>query len=347
MRFGLRILRGFVAGAAAILLSQGAHACTLTADVTATLSPYSPAAVKAGAVPAVPSRAGLMCDTAVLVLLSDNAIKAKFHSENGLTLKQQSGSATVDYAASVDPSGTYAFGQDTTINYMQNNLLNLLGLLGGSSADLPIYVKPKATATLPPVGVYTDRITIDWDWKMCTGIGALGLCIGILDQGVGRSTITVTLNVTPQNMTMTVTSATTWDPISGTLNPKAFPGSKRRQSLTVNNPDIVAVDTGTVQLVLPTPTGTMVALDGDGTGIGAAIRLADGAPASGMALSYVGPGDSGDDVDFSSDGGASWAYAPAAGNAASQRAITHVRLRPRGAMAKQSNFTVSLPYQVR
>ena len=39
-----------------------------------------------------------------------------------------------------------------------------------------------------------------------------------------------------------------------------------------------------------------------------------------------------------------WTYPPVAGNAASESAVTHVRIRPQGTMAKQSSFSVSLPY---
>ena len=52
--------------------------------------------------------------------------------------------------------------------------------------------------------------------------------------------------------------------------------------------------------------------------------------ASGLTLSFGGLGDQGDDVDFSSDNGATWTYVPVAGADGLDPAVTHVRVRPQG-----------------
>lgn len=322
-----------------------AAACTVSASVTSTLGTYSPAAVQAGVVPALQSRAGIVCPSGVLVLLGGNYLRATFGSTNGFKLVQQGGTVKLPYGASADQAGTTPFVQGATIDYMQNNLLNLLGLLGGSSADVPLFVKPGATATPPPLGSYTDRITIDWSWNMCPGIGLLGLCIGVPDTGTGQSVLDVSLIVSPQGMIVSITSAATWDPTDGAINPKALPGGRQRMLVTVTNPDIVPIEPGTIAIVLPTSPSLTVALDGDGVSVGDAIRMSEGAPASGVTLRYGGGADATDDIDFSADQGASWSYAPSA-TLVSERAITHVRLRPQGVMAKQSSFSVSVPYLV-
>ncbi len=333
-------------GLAATLIAVPAAACTLTSTVATSLGTYSPGAVKAKAVPALQSRAGLQCGTALLVLLNGNYIRATFRSTNGFKLLR-TGGGSVAYKASADAGGTYAFAQGTTINYLQNNLLNVLGLLGGSTADLPFFVRPDE-ATLPPVGVYKDRITIDWDWNMCNGgIGLLGICLGDSDVGSGRSVIDVTLNVTPQNATMAMSTTTIWDPVNGSTYPKAIPGSRGSVSVSFTNPDIVPLDGGPVEFVVPTPEGSAIALgSGDGW-TGAAITLMEGSPASAMSLRYTDASDAGDDVDFSADNGQTWTYLPGSGNSASERAVTHVRVRARGIMAKTSSFAIRISYRVR
>jgi len=328
-----------------LFCANAAAACTVSPSVTSALGPYSPAAVQAGAVPALQSRGGLTCPTAVLSLLSANYIRARFRSQNGFVLLQQSGSGRVSYTASADPAGTYKFTQGSTIDYMQNNLLNLLGLLGGSSADLPFFVQPIG-GTRPPVGSYRDRITIDWSWYQCPLIGALGLCVGIPNQGSGTSTIDVTLTVSPVDIVVATSWSTTWDPVNTGTRPKALPGARLRSAVAVANTDIVPLDANSLAIVVPTPVRMMPALDGDGATSDPAIRIVDGA-AAGLAIRYAGPSDMTDDVDFSSDGGTSWTAVPIAGDAGSQGAISHVRLRPQGAMIKQSRVTVSLSYQVR
>ena len=319
-----------------LVASMPASACTVTANVPQTIGTYSPAAIAAGAVPALQTQAGLTCSSAVLTLLGGNYVRGTFGSVNGMTLKQQGGSATVGYVASADPAGSYRFGQGTTVDYMQNNLLNALGLLGGSSATLPIFVRP-AKGVLP-AGVYTDRITIDWSWYLCPGIGLAGACVGTPDTGSGRSTL---------DMILTIGTAATWDPVNGTNYPKELPGGRVRTSVFATNPDIVPLDAGSIALVIPAAGRLIVGLDGDGSGSASVVQFTDGSPASGVTLTYAGPADTTDDVDFSADGGVTWIYVPVAGNLASEAAVTHVRLRPRGSMAKQSAFTVSVPFLVR
>lgn len=341
------LLRAVIAAAAAFLVATPAAACTLSTSVTTSLGTYSPAAVKAAAVPGLQSRGGLSCPSSVIVLLGSNYIGATISTLNGSTLVR-SGGGGIPYKLWADAAATtYEIKPGVAFDFMQNNLLNVLGLLGGSNVDLPFYVKPTG-GTLPPVGTYTDRITINWNWSLCPGgVSLAGLCIGTRDFGTGTSTIDVTLTVTPRDATITMTSTTTWDPVNGTSYPKTLPGSRRRIAANLANPDLVPLDSGSLNVILPTPAGTYIALDGDGASGGAAIVLTDGSPASGVSARYGTPADATDNVDFSADGGATWTYAPVAGNNASQSAVTHVRIRPQGPMARQSNFSVSVPYLVR
>lgn len=340
-------LRQLILALLLAMMPGAASACTVSASVSGHLGSFSPAAVELGAVPALESRGGMSCASSLLTLLGGNYMRARFRSANGLKLVQQDGTASVDYVASADPDGMYRFGQDVTIDYMQNNLLNLLGLLGGSNADLPFFVRP-AGGTAPPPGTYRDTITIEWSWYQCPGgINLLGICLGWLDRGREQATIEVTLLVAPRNMAVRMANRVTWDPVNATRHPKMLPGARLRATLSLANTDIVPLDPGSASVTIPTPDKLRVALDGDGASTGTAIRLTEDAPESGLTLRYIAPGDTSDDVDFSSDGGVSWGYLPVAGDAASEAAITHVRLRPRGAMARQSSVMLSIPYTVR
>jgi hypothetical protein len=95
--------------------------------------------------------------------------------------------------------------------------------------------------------------------------------------------------------------------------------------------------------VAATPPNTTISLDGDGAS-GALAVFTQGSPASGLAFSYVSPTSTGDDVEFSSDGGSTWTFQP---TTATQAQVTHVRLKPRGAMAAGSNFKLSVAYAVK
>ena len=327
--------------------ASNAYACTVSPPVTTNLGSYSSPAMQRSAVPAVRSRGGLSCASSLVTLLGGSYIRGRFSSANGFRLLRADGPGTITYTASADPAGTVPFAQGTTVNYMQNNLLNVLGLLGGSSADLPFFVKPSAAASLP-LGTYTDRVTITWSWYLCPGgIGLGGLCIGGAESGTGSAVIDVTLIVTRRDVTIALTNVATWDPDNGTRQPKTLPGGRGRLLVTISNPDLIPLDEGTFSILLPRPAGTTVALDGDGTADPAVVRMSEGATPSTVAIRYAGPGDMTDDVDFSADAGGSWTFVPVAGDPASQSQVTHVRVRPRGTMAKQSSFAVSVPYLVR
>jgi hypothetical protein len=329
--------------AAAVALALGcglpgaADACTpSTTAITADLGSYSPAAVNAGAVQPLPARAGLSCQPSTLVLLGNNRIKATFRSTNGLKLKGSGGEFA--YVASADPAGQVVFAQNGTVDYMQNNLLNLLGLLGGSSADLPFFVQPKR-GTAPAAGTYSDTVEISWEWYLCSGLGILGGCLGTPVEGRAKTVVTVTLDVRARPLEITATAVTSWDPVNGTASPKALPGSRRRWTVSVHNPDIVPLDANSVAVTLTLPQRETLALDGDGTGSTAVFALAEGTPASGLTLGYAGPASTADNVDFQT-GGTGWTAAP---TVATQGSVTAVRLRPQGTMAAGSRFTVTLP----
>jgi len=324
--------------------AAAAPACTATAPVTTQAGTYSPAAVNAGKVPQVAGSAGLACDSSLLVVFGSNSIKGSFSSANAMRLTK--GAAAIAYTASADPAGTIPITQGASVEYMQNNVLNVAGLLGGSSAALPMYIKLPG-GTLPPVGTYTDTITVNWTWKICRGISSL-VCVGGYETQSTpvRSDITITLVVQPQDMTIAVTQATTWDPVNGTAQPRALPGAKGRTTFVVRNPDLVALDDGSIAILFKVPAKTSIALDGDGSASATTIGFSDGSPTSGTTLAYS-PTNAADDVDFSSDDGATWTYAPTPGNRASEAAVTQVRFRPHGAMKPGSSFTLSIPYLVR
>jgi hypothetical protein len=343
---GSRIGAILLAALLALASSSPASACTITSAVTANLGPYSPQAVRAGAVPSLYTRAGLNCAPSVIVLLGMNYIRAKFQSQNGMKLRDGNGNV-VNYGASADADGAAPFTQGGTVDYMQNNLLNILGLLGGSSAEFPIYVKP-SSPSVPPEGVYTDRVTITWNWYLCQGVNALFICLGTPDAGLNvPTTVDIRLTVTANRMVVTTTLATTWDPVNTTYRPKAIPGSRQRIVAAVSNPDIVPIDANTVAISVAVPPLGRVAFDGDKAGVADFIRFTDGNVQSKVTIGYTASNSMTDDVDFSSDGGTSWTYQPIAGNLASETAITHIRLRPKGTMAASSNFAVSYPIAVK
>ena len=326
------------------LAGPAAAACGVATTVSDNLGSYSLNAIKAGAPPYVSAFGGFSCSSAALLtVLAGNYLKATVASGSVLKLTSATSSDSVTYQLAAASDGTSPLVPGAATYYVNGTTLTLLS---GGTSSVPVYVK-LASATAVAPGTYTGSVAIKWDWYFCSVLGVGTLCAGTVDSGSKTATLSFTLTVTPQQTTMVVTSATTWDAVSGTTDPKAIPGSRRRASITIANPDIVALDLNTLALVLPVASGTIVALDGDGTGSGAVVQTTDGSPASGLTVSYVAPSSTTDNVDFSSDGGVTWTYVPTAGDTTSEAMVTHIRIRPQGSMAAGSSYKVSIPFLVR
>ncbi|PZU09817.1 spore coat protein U domain-containing protein [Sphingomonas sp.] len=328
--------------------SGATAACDVATPIATSVGNYSPAAIKASA-PFVKTGAGFSCASfSVLTVLSGNFLKATVPA--GTVLKLTSAASPTDsvtYQLFADSNASIELKPGISAYYMNGVILNLLNLLGDGTINVPVYFKLASTNAVAP-GTYTGSFSVKWDWNFCNGIAVAFACVGIVDSGSKSGVVNVTLVVQSRPPIVSLTlGQPTWDSVNGTYNPKAIPGSKRRMILTVTNPDIVATQADAVQLILPTPTNMIIALDGDGTGSGAVIQGSEGSPASGLTFSYSGASNTGDDVDFSSDQGTSWTYAPVAGNATSQAAVTTVRVRPKGSMAALSSYSVTVPYSVR
>jgi len=337
----------FLAAAFTLLFAAtgaSAASCTAAATSTATLA-QSPNAVFNDVAPYTAFPGGFGCPTGspVLTLLGSNYLKVTI-SNTTYKLTHTNGANTVDFLLAAQASGTPQVSGTTTF-IINGTLLDLLGLLGTAPTSIPLYIKPRlASPTVAPLpGVYTGTFRAKWEWSFCTGI-SIGICIiGKTETGNMNTDVTATLTVGGVAPTISTVAATTWDDQNGTSNPKAIPGAKRRMTVTVGNPDIAVQDNNVVAVVVATPPNTTVSLDGDGTS-SAFAAFTEGSPASGLAFSYVSGASTSDDVEFSSDNGSTWTFAP---TAATQTSVTHVRLKTRGSMAAKSNFTVKLAYKVK
>lgn len=323
--------------AAALCASGASAACTATPTATSSAT-YSPNAVT----PATPSMgAGFGCATgsALIISFSGNYLKATITTSNGYKLSQ-AGAPDITYGLYADAAGTKPLSGTATY-YINGTSSDLAGLIGTAPTSVPVYIKPNISGAVKS-GVYTGTFTILWDWSFCSL--AVGSCIGVTDKDTKSSIVTVNLTISGGMPATIVTSTKViTDDQNGATNPKSTPGAKQRTTVTVANPDIAAMASNTMELKLATPANTTIALDGDGAG-GAFAVFTEGSPASSLAFTYSGPSSLTDDVEFSSDNGSSWLFLP---TAATQAQVTHVRLKPRGAMAAGSNFKLSVVYKVK
>lgn len=134
------------------------------------------------------------------------------------------------------------------------------------------------------------------------------------------------------------------DPLNSTTNPKLIPGSYVYYTVTVENPGGAPVTSGSIVITDPTPGNLSLYVANLPATTG---PLLFGAGSSGATYTFSGLASTTDDLEFSNNGGTSWTYVPTANGAGVDPAVTHMRIRPKGAMAAGSSFTLNFGYLVK
>ena len=132
------------------------------------------------------TNAGLTCTPGGISLLGTAYFKAKISSAQTGLLGPTGD--VITYTISAASNGTHPIARGVEFDFASN------GLLGTSAPSMiPLYF-----TTVPnnvAAGVYTEILTVQWDWYYCTGLGALGICLGS-DSGVAKiSHLTVSMTV--------------------------------------------------------------------------------------------------------------------------------------------------------
>lgn len=153
----------------------------------------------------------------------------------------------------------------------------------------------------------------------------------------------VSLVVTYPPLNITKTSSALSDPVNGTTNPKMIPTGVVAYEIRVGSPSSYTVSANSLVLVDPTPSNASLMVNDIGAGVGPIMFSAG---SSTLSIPYSGLSSQTDNVDFSADGGATWTYVPSPGSNGSDPTVTHIRVRPSGAMASSSMFVVTLRYVI-
>jgi parallel beta-helix repeat protein len=126
------------------------------------------------------------------------------------------------------------------------------------------------------------------------------------------------------------------DPLNNTSNPKSIPGALEVYTLRITNQGSGSVDSNTVAIVDAVPANTALYVQDLGVAGSGPLAFSNGTPSSALSYTFSGLANSGDDLEFSNNGGASWAYTPVANANGCDPAVTHIRVKPKGTMAAAS-----------
>jgi hypothetical protein len=203
-----------------------------------------------------------------------------------------------------------------------------------------------SAATVPAAGTCTYTVTTT---VTSTGDKVNTIAAGALTGSYGNVTVasldpaSATIQVSVP-LTIAKSSIVYSDPFNNTTGPKLIPGSYVYYTVTVANPGGAAVTSGSIVVTDPTPAALSLYVANLPNATG---PLAFTAGTSGTTYTFAGLASTADDLEFSNNGGSTWTYVPTADGSGVDPAVTHMRIRPKGAMAAGSSFTLNFGYLVK
>jgi uncharacterized repeat protein (TIGR01451 family) len=152
--------------------------------------------------------------------------------------------------------------------------------------------------------------------------------------------------VAPAPFTVSKTSQPSTDPFNGAVNPKLIPGARVAYTVAIANPNSFAATADSLLIIDPTPARLSLFVGNISGSSGGPLRFQNGATASGLTYTFTSLASQTDDIDFSSDGGATWTYVPTPDSQGADPLVNRIRIRPKGAMAANSSFSLLFGYIV-
>lgn len=165
------------------------------------------------------------------------------------------------------------------------------------------------------------------------------------------NTASATLTVANPSLTVVKSFIVVSDPYNGGTNPKAIPGADVQYTLQVANAGGGSTDANSVSVIDPIPANTRLFVGNLGGAGSGPVAFVDGTPSSGLNWTFTSLASGADDLEFSNNGGTIWTHVPVAdGNGYDTSGTTHIRMRPKGAMAGSGgggNPSFQLHFRVR
>ena len=161
--------------------------CTAAAAASpASYGPISSTLVRTAPQSTSSTSAGLTCTAGGIALLGTAYFKATITSSQTGMLGPTGD--VIAYTLYASNNTTHPITRGVAFDFASN------GLLGTAApSSIPLYFTTVVNNVA--AGVYTETLNVRWDWYYCTGLGALGLCLGS-DSGVDKvSTMTVSMTV--------------------------------------------------------------------------------------------------------------------------------------------------------
>ena len=141
------------------------------------------------------------------------------------------------------------------------------------------------------------------------------------------------LKAEPADVVLTRIDSVFTESVAGPNDPDAVPTKVMTRTVLATNLGSSAAEMNSTVMTDSIPPGVvLIVTDIDAPGAGP-VGFRHGSPSSGLTYEFLGLGSSVDDLMFSDDAGATFAYTPESGFAGTDPNVTHLRVHPKGAFA--------------
>ncbi|OOV99135.1 MULTISPECIES: Csu type fimbrial protein [Pseudomonas] len=170
-------------------------ACSVVSTVPASFGSISSMTVRTAAQTSSTTNSGLSCTPALISLLvpTDHFYATITSTQSGMVGPTGD---VIGYTIYGNNSTSYPITRGAQFDFGgAGGIAQSIGLVTGPGAKtVPLYLS-SITGSNVAAGVYTETLSIAWNWNYCSGVGIGGACLG-RDTGSGTASLTVSMTVT-------------------------------------------------------------------------------------------------------------------------------------------------------
>ncbi|WP_050516295.1 Csu type fimbrial protein [Pseudomonas lactis] len=170
-------------------------ACSVVSTVPASFGSISSMTVRTAAQTSSTTNSGLSCTPALISLLvpTDHFYATITSTQSGMVGPTGD---VIGYTIYGNNSTSYPITRGAQFDFGgAGGIAQSIGLVTGPGAKtVPLYLS-SITGSNVAAGVYTETLSIAWNWNYCSGVGIGGACLG-RDTGSGTASLTVNMTVT-------------------------------------------------------------------------------------------------------------------------------------------------------
>lgn len=187
--------KGWLYGMCLLFSGQAMALCSVVSTTPAAFGSISSMTVRTAAQTSSTVNAGLSCTSALISLLvsTDHFYATITSVQSGMVGPTGD---VIGYSLYGDSSRSVPITRGAQFDFGgAAGIAQSIGLIAGpGTKTVPLYLS-SITGSNVAAGVYTETLSIDWNWSYCSGVGLGGVCLG-RDTGSATASLTVSMTVT-------------------------------------------------------------------------------------------------------------------------------------------------------